>query len=144
VQFSAYIPDPADGRVAEKRTNIDLLHILLLLLLLLLLLTPVLNSQGMKKLRYAMQKVQNYSLFRQIKAAHNTIRHDAIRDAVLTCAQKPTRVSLIYRTNTMNTKTAKVQDINTCLKSKNTEMKLVPAVTFAAFVVLMHYLQFIL
>jgi len=119
VQFSAYIPDPTDGRVAEKRTNIDFLHMLLLLLL---FLTPVLNSQGMKKLRYAMQKVQNYSLFRQIKAAHNTIRHDTIRDAVLTCAQKPTRVSLIYRTNTMNTKTAKVQDINTCLKSKNTEM----------------------
>ena len=143
MQFSACIPDPADGRVVEKRTNIDLLHILLLLLLLLFL-TPVLNSQGMKKLRYAMQKVQNYSLFRQIKASHNTIRRDTIRDAVLTCAQKPTRVSLIYRTNTMNTKTAKVQDINTCLKSKNTEMKFVPAVTFAAFVVLMHYLQFIL
>jgi len=26
------------------------------------------------------------------------IRYDTIRDAILTCARKPTRVSLIYRT----------------------------------------------
>ena len=31
------------------------------------------------------------------KTAH-TIRYDTIRDAILTCARKPTRVSLIYRT----------------------------------------------
>jgi len=33
--------------------------------------------------------------------AHHTdthTRYDTIRDAILTCAQKPTRVSLIYRT----------------------------------------------
>jgi len=28
----------------------------------------------------------------------DTIRYDTIRDDILTCAQKPTRVSLIYRT----------------------------------------------
>jgi len=28
----------------------------------------------------------------------HTIRYDTIRDAILTCARKPTRVSLIYRT----------------------------------------------
>jgi len=27
-----------------------------------------------------------------------TIRYDTIRDAILTCARKPTKVSLIYRT----------------------------------------------
>ena len=30
--------------------------------------------------------------------AQNCIRYDTIRDAILTCARKPTRVSLIYRT----------------------------------------------
>ena len=29
---------------------------------------------------------------------YDTIRYDTIRDAILTCARKPTRVSLIYRT----------------------------------------------
>jgi len=29
-------------------------------------------------------------------------RYDTIRDAILTCARKPTRVSLIYRTETDN------------------------------------------
>ena len=32
------------------------------------------------------------------------IRHDTIRDAILTCARKPTRVSLIYRTETTTKK----------------------------------------
>jgi len=41
-------------------------------------------------------------------------RYDTIRDAILTCARKPTRVSFIYRTEptTKNCKTEK-------LKSKN-------------------------
>jgi len=30
--------------------------------------------------------------------ANDTIRYDTVRDAILTCARKPTRVSLIYRT----------------------------------------------
>jgi len=30
-----------------------------------------------------------------------TIRYDTIRDAILTCSRKPTRVSLIYRTETL-------------------------------------------
>jgi len=43
-----------------------------------------------------------------------TIRYDTIRDAILTCARKPTRVSLIYRTET-TTKSLKQKKI----KSKN-------------------------
>jgi len=31
------------------------------------------------------------------------IEYDTIRDAILTCARKPTRVSLIYRTETTTT-----------------------------------------
>ena len=34
----------------------------------------------------------------------HTIRYDTIRDAFLTCAQKPTRVSLIYRTESTTKK----------------------------------------
>jgi len=47
-----------------------------------------------------------------------TIRYDTIRDAILTCARKPTRVSLIYRTEptTKKCKTKKK------LKSKKTDM----------------------
>jgi len=33
-----------------------------------------------------------------IKRAKNFDEYDTIRDVILTCAQKPTRVSLIYRT----------------------------------------------
>ena len=44
----------------------------------------------------------------------NFIRYDTIRDAVLTCARKPTWVSLIYRTGT-TTKRCKTEK----LKSKN-------------------------
>jgi len=46
-----------------------------------------------------------------------TIRYDTLRDAILTCAQKLTRVSLIYRTEptTKRWKTVK-------LKSKKTNM----------------------
>ena len=43
-----------------------------------------------------------------------TIRYDTIRDAILTCARKPTWVSLIYRTET-TTKRCKTEK----LKSKN-------------------------
>jgi len=43
-----------------------------------------------------------------------TYRYDTIRDAILTCARKPTRVSLIYRTET-TTKNCKTEK----LKSKN-------------------------
>ena len=42
------------------------------------------------------------------------VRYDTIRDAILTCARKPTRVSLIYRTET-TAKKCKTQK----LKSKN-------------------------
>jgi len=35
---------------------------------------------------------------------HDTIRYDTIRDAILTCARKPTWVSLIYRTQPTTTK----------------------------------------
>ena len=40
---------------------------------------------------------------------YDTIRYDTIRDAISTCAQKPTRVSLIYRTEptTKSVKTEK-------------------------------------
>ena len=50
-----------------------------------------------------------------IVVAYVTIRYDTIRDAILTCARKPTRVSLIYRTEptTKKCKTKKK------LKSKN-------------------------
>jgi len=39
--------------------------------------------------------------------------YDTIRDAILTCAQKPTRVGLIYRTETTtkNCKTEKLKKI---------------------------------
>jgi len=39
------------------------------------------------------------------------VDHDTIRDAVLTCARKPTRVGLIYRTETTtkNCKTEKLK-----------------------------------
>jgi len=37
-------------------------------------------------------------------ASNYTIRYDTIRDAILTCARKPTRVSLIYRTETTTKK----------------------------------------
>ena len=43
-----------------------------------------------------------------------TIRYDTIRDAILTCARKPTLVGLIYRTET-TTKICKTEK----LKSKN-------------------------
>jgi len=45
------------------------------------------------------------------------LRYDTIRDAILTCAQKPTWVSLIYRTET-TTKKWKTEK----LKSKKTDM----------------------
>ena len=44
----------------------------------------------------------------------NTIRYDTIRDAILTCARKPTWVGLIYRTET-TTKNCKTEK----LKSRN-------------------------
>ena len=51
-------------------------------------------------------------LSRQTKVRnYDTIRYDTIRDAILTCARKPTRVSLIYRTEptTKKWKTEKVK-----------------------------------
>ena len=47
----------------------------------------------------------------QTRSTHDTIRYDTIRDAVLTCAQNPTRVSLIYstETRTKNWKTEKLK-----------------------------------
>ena len=54
------------------------------------------------------------------KASHRqptTIRYDTIRDAILTCARKPTWVSLIYRTET-TTKKCKTEK----RKSKKTDM----------------------
>ena len=41
----------------------------------------------------------------------DTIRYDTIRDAILTCARKPTRVGVIYRTETTteNCKTEKLK-----------------------------------
>jgi len=45
----------------------------------------------------------------------STIRYDTIRDAILTCARKPTRVRLIYRTET-TTKKCKTEKK---VKSKN-------------------------
>ena len=49
---------------------------------------------------------------------YNTIRCDMVRDAILTCVQKLTRVSLIYRTETI-TKKCKTEKK---LKSKKTDM----------------------
>ena len=47
-------------------------------------------------------------------AGPDTIRHDTIRDAILTCARKPTWVDLIYRTETTakNCKTEKLKSTN--------------------------------
>ena len=42
---------------------------------------------------------------KEVRGARNNIvqlRYNTIRDAILTCARKPTRVSLIYRTETDN------------------------------------------
>jgi len=50
-------------------------------------------------------------------AVGRMLRYDTIRDAILTCARKPTRVSLIYRTET-TTKKCKTEK----LKSKKTDM----------------------
>jgi len=49
---------------------------------------------------------------------YDTIRYD-IRDVILTCARKPTRVSLIYRTETTtkNCKTVKLKSKNRCARS---------------------------
>jgi len=41
-----------------------------------------------------------------------TIRYDTIRDSSLTCSRKPTRVSLIYRTET-TTKKCKTEKLRT-------------------------------
>ena len=51
----------------------------------------------------------------------NTIRYDTIRDAIFTCARKPTRVSLIYRTETTtkNRKTEKLISKNGHANSKS-------------------------
>ena len=50
----------------------------------------------------------------------DTIRYDTIRDAVLKCAQKPTQVTLIYRTEptTKKWKTAKLKSKKTDVLSK--------------------------
>ena len=40
-----------------------------------------------------------------------TIRYDTIRDAILTCARKPTRVGLTYRTET-TTKNCETEKLN--------------------------------
>ena len=53
------------------------------------------------------------SMASQADGASARIRYDAIRDAILTCARKPTRVSLIYCTET-TTKKSKTEK----LKSK--------------------------
>ena len=42
---------------------------------------------------------------------NDTIRYDTIRDAILTCARKPTWVSLIYRTET-TTKNCNTEKLN--------------------------------
>ena len=41
---------------------------------------------------------------RMFAYAYDTIRYDTIRDAILTCARKPTWVGLIYRTETTTKK----------------------------------------
>jgi len=48
-----------------------------------------------------------------------TQRYDTIRDAILTCARKPTWVGLIYRTEstTKNCKTEKLTSKNRCVRS---------------------------
>ena len=50
-----------------------------------------------------------------------TIRYDTIRDAILTCARKPTRVSLIYRTGTTtkNCKTEKLKSKSRYVRSNS-------------------------
>jgi len=47
--------------------------------------------------------------------------YDTIRDAILTCARKPTRVGLIYRTEptTKNCKTEKLQSKNRYVRSNS-------------------------
>ena len=52
---------------------------------------------------------------------HDTIRYDTIRDAILTCTRKPTRVSLIYRTKptTKKCKTEKLKSKTGMLKSNS-------------------------
>ena len=49
------------------------------------------------------------------------IRYDTMRDAILTCARKPTRVSLIYRTETTtkNCKTEKLTSKNILARSNS-------------------------
>ena len=49
------------------------------------------------------------------------IQHDSIRDAILTCARKPTRVSLIYRmeTTTKKCKTEKLKVKTDMLRSNS-------------------------
>jgi len=41
------------------------------------------------------------------RIARGTIRYDTIRDAILTCARKPTRVSLIYTARNRQLKSVK-------------------------------------
>ena len=50
-----------------------------------------------------------------------TIRYDTIRDAILTCARKPTWVGLIYRTETTteNCKTEKLKSKNRYVRSNS-------------------------
>ena len=48
----------------------------------------------------------------------HTIRYDTIRDAILTCARKPTEVSLIYRTEPTTKKFKNRKKV----KSKKTDM----------------------
>ena len=49
------------------------------------------------------------------------LRYDTIRDAILTCARKPTRVSLIYRTEptTKKCKTEKLKVKRDMLRSNS-------------------------
>ena len=51
------------------------------------------------------------------------IRYDTIRDVILTCARKPTRVSLIYRTETTTKmcKTEKLKKVKTNMRRRNSK-----------------------
>ena len=54
------------------------------------------------------------NVLERVRIIDSLVRHDTIREAILTCAQKLTKVSLIYRTET---KTRKWK--NEEVKSKN-------------------------
>ena len=88
------------GAACKRKCSLQLsaAHIIIFIIIIVVY-CPHLSNTQLQLLHQSAEPPRKY----QHSQLH-TIRYDTIRDAFLTCAQKPTRVSLIYRTESTTKK----------------------------------------